>query len=578
MGFIDDARRRWFVLAGLWVALLVVGISGFVQQASADGVDRPFADTLYLTLQLATLDYDGSSGPMNWRLQVARFVAPVMAAGTVLQTASVVFREQFQRWRLRYAKDHTIVCGLGDTGSRIARGFARAGERVVAIELDPLVIAGSDATEELDVVLAGSASDPALLRTAGVERARRIVLACGSDADNVQATAVVAQLSADRTGTALRCAVRLTDAELTVLLRAADLESHGGTRIRYFNLHESAARALLSEHAPPMAAEGAPPHLMVMGLGQFGRSLVLALCQQWADLHPGEKLCPTLVDRSARGRWEALRLQHPALDDVCEPTLVDLDVEDPSADAVDGFIALLTEDPPSWVAVAFDDESFALANAVFLHQHLPWGEVPIIVRMRTEDGLGGLLAPHPDSEVAFPGVELFPFLDRTCTPATVDGGVREQLARAVHDDYLAHLPPAGERTSLQRPWDELADDQREASRRRVDGILADLAAVGCDLVPLRRWGAPQVTLDDTQVGVLAEREHGRWFAERTADGWTHGPVRDDEAKRNPLLVPWEELGEEARRSNLASAANLLPMLARNGFEAARRSGRADDPA
>ena len=36
-------------------------------------------------------DYDGSSGPMNWQLQVARFVAPVMAAGTVLQTASVVF-------------------------------------------------------------------------------------------------------------------------------------------------------------------------------------------------------------------------------------------------------------------------------------------------------------------------------------------------------------------------------------------------------------------------------------------------------------------------------------------------------
>ena len=104
MGFIDNPRHRWFALAGLWAALMALGIWGFLQQASADGVDRPFMDTLYLTLQLATLDYDGSSGPMNWQLQIARFVAPVMAMGTVLQTASVIFRDQFRRYRLRYAK------------------------------------------------------------------------------------------------------------------------------------------------------------------------------------------------------------------------------------------------------------------------------------------------------------------------------------------------------------------------------------------------------------------------------------------------------------------------------------------
>lgn len=570
MGILDNPRRRWFLLAGLWISLLVLGIGGFIQQAHSAGVHRPLLDTLYLTLQLATLDYDGSSGDMNWRLQVARFVAPVMAAGTVLQTASVVFREQFHRARLRRARDHTIVCGLGDTGSRVARSFAERGDRVVCIESDPAVAGASDVTESVDVVLAGSASDQALLKTAGVGRAARVVVACGADAQNVQVTAAVARAAGSRKGKALRVAVELADAELAVLLRAADLESHGGSRIRYFNLHESAARALLSEHGPAMAGVDPAPHLMVMGLGQFGRSLVLALCQQWADLNPGVKLCPTLVDRSARGRWEALRLQHPALDDVCEPTLVDLDVQDPTPEAVDGFTALLAEDPPAWVAVAFDDESFALANAVFLHHHLPWGQVPIVVRMRTVDGLGGLLTPHPDSEVAFPGVQLFPFLDKTCTPETIDGGVREQLARAVHDDYLAHLAPDAPQTSLTRPWNELSDADRELSRARVDGILADLESVGCDLVPLRRWGVPQVTFTDEEVERLAEREHGRWFADRTATGWTYGAVRDDARKHNPLLVPWAQLPEAARAANLDAARELVPMLARNGFEATRR--------
>lgn len=573
MGLIDNPRHRWFVLAGLWVGLLVLGIGGFIEQANADGVDRTFADTLYLTLQLATLDYDGSSGPMNWRLQVARFVAPLMAAGTVLQAASVVFRDQFHRFRLRFAHGHTVVCGLGDTGARIAAAFAAAGERVVAIEGDAAVVANSGVVDQIDVVLHGSATDPATLRAAGIERAARLVVACGQDATNVQVTSAAARLTGDRTGRALRCSVQLADADLTSLLRAADLEAHGGTRISYFNLHERASRALLADDGPDMGpfATGEPvPHLMVVGLGQFGRSLVLAMCQQWADLNPGVRFCPTLVDRSARGRWEAMRLQHPALAAICEPTLVDLDLDEPSPDEVDGFIALLDQDPPAWVTVAFDDEAMALSNAVFLHQHLPWGKVPIVVRMRTEAGLGGLLTPHPDSEVAFPGVKLFPFLDRTCTPATVDGGVREQLAEAVHEDYLAHLPPDDVVTELERPWVELSDAQRELSRLRVDGILEDLAAIGCDLVPLQRWGAPQVTLTEDEVDQLAARDHRRWLVERTEAGWTRGDVRNDERKINPLLVPWAELPADRQEANIESARNLLPMLARNGFEAARR--------
>jgi hypothetical protein len=194
----------------------------------------------------------------------------------------------------------------------------------------------------------------------------------------------------------------------------------------------------------------------------------------------------------------------------------------------------------------------------------------MVVRMQSESGLGGLLQPHPDAASALPGVELFPFLDRTCTIATADGGVREQLAEAVHEDYLAHLAADAPSSSLQRPWSELSDADRELSRKRVDGIVADLDALGLDLVPLRRWGAPDVTLTDQELSLLAARDHQRWLDDRTAAGWTYGEARDDDAKRNPLLVPWDELPDDAKAFNLATAGELLPMLARNGFEAATR--------
>ncbi|MGN6693990.1 MAG: NAD-binding protein [Aquihabitans sp.] len=567
---LSDSRKRWFVLAFLWVVIMAIGISGFIKQGSAADINRGFLDNLYLTFQLGTLDYDGSAGEMNWQLQLARFVVPLLAAGTILQTASVVFREEFRRWRLRYESGHTIICGLGETGARLASAFSESGAHVVAIEPDAAVAAGSGVAEQLDHVLIGTGTDEQLLRTAGIDRAARIVICTGDDAANVQVTQVVARVTASRARTPLRCSVQLGSASLALLLRSADLESQGGARISYFNLHERAARALLAQHGPPMTAGGPGPHLMVVGLGQFGTSLVLAVAQQWADVRPGVKLNPTLVDPSARQKWEALRLLHPALDAVCEPTLVDLDLQAPEPEEVDGFLALLAEDPPTWVAVADADETVALANTGFLHQHLPRGAVPIVVRMQSESGLGGLIQPQPGGASTLPGVELFPFLDRTCTIATVDGGVREQLAESVHEDYLAHLAPDAPASSLARPWGELSDADRELSRKRVDGIVADLDALGLDLVPLRRWGAPEVTLTDDEVDRLASLDHQRWFDDRTAAGWTYATVRDDDRKQNPLLVPWGDLPDDAKTFNLATARELLPMLARNGFEAATR--------
>ena len=44
-----DTRKRWFVLAILWAVIMVIGITGFVKQGSAEGVNRGTFDNLYLT-------------------------------------------------------------------------------------------------------------------------------------------------------------------------------------------------------------------------------------------------------------------------------------------------------------------------------------------------------------------------------------------------------------------------------------------------------------------------------------------------------------------------------------------------
>jgi hypothetical protein len=186
------------------------------------------------------------------------------------------------------------------------------------------------------------------------------------------------------------------------------------------------------------------------------------------------------------------------------------------------------------------------------------------VRTNADSGLGALVTPDDGStRVPFPGLAVFPFLDKACTPAIVEGGLREQLARAIHEDYLGR---AGAGDGLRRPWDELDDEQRESSRRAADGIIDGMDEIGFDLVPLRRWGGDDVAFEPSALDRLARREHERWMTERTAAGWTHGEVRDDQRKQNPLLVPWDELAEPAKESNRQAAQALPSMLARAGFE------------
>lgn len=573
MRWLGSARQRWWLLAAAWLALLILGIGGFIQQANDLGMSTTFLDNLYFTLQLAALDFQGESEEINWRLQIARFVAPIIAASTLLQSASVVFREQFARFRARRARHHTVVCGLGPVGTLLCGALVDDRQRVVAIEADSSAPGVATATDLGVPVIIGDPTDAAVLRSARADRATRLVAVGGSDA--VDAAIAAAARSVERgTGLApLRCAVHLTDTDLAALLRSTELTGTSGPRIEFFNLHERAASTVLAEHPLPAGADGdAPgtPHLVVMGLGQFGRNVVLTAARQHA-LAVGGRLAITLVDRLAEARYHALRMQHPALTDAVDATCIDLDLGAPTADAVDQFEDVLRHHPPSLVIVAFEDESLAWTSGLFVRNRLANSAATIVIRTSSDGGLAGLLDVAGAASARNARVATFPLVARSCSLDLIDGGVREQLARSIHEGHLARTgsATAGTAPRLHQRWPDLSDDERESSRRAADAMLEQLHAIGCEPVPMRRWGSSDRVLTDDEVDRIAATEHARWKAEREGTGWTYGPVRDDTAKHNPLLVAWADLDPTAQEQNRAGVAELSTSLARAGFEIQR---------
>ncbi|MCS6958407.1 MAG: RyR domain-containing protein, partial [Aquificaceae bacterium] len=52
--------------------------------------------------------------------------------------------------------------------------------------------------------------------------------------------------------------------------------------------------------------------------------------------------------------------------------------------------------------------------------------------------------------------------------------------------------------------------------------------------------------DPKLIEAMAEELHNLWMEEKLSQGWTYGPVRDNEKKTHPNLVPYEELPEDVK--------------------------------
>ncbi len=136
-----NAARPWrqtrWVLFGLLVAgSFVLGYAGFAVYFERDS--RSITDLLYLSMQLFVLE-SGSvpTAGAPWQLEVARWLAPATTATALLAGLMIVLREEIASLRLRFRKNHTVICGLGEKGSRLAEALLDDGWDVVGIEIDP---------------------------------------------------------------------------------------------------------------------------------------------------------------------------------------------------------------------------------------------------------------------------------------------------------------------------------------------------------------------------------------------------------------------------------------------------------
>jgi len=174
----------------LLVAVLAAGTVGYLLLGLSP------LDALYQSVTTVTTVGFREVGPPTAGFRVFTIVLVLFGVGSVLYALGVLLEslvegritERFGRRRMQRKIDtlqgHVIVCGWGRVGRAISpalRGLE--GTDVVVVDRDPARVAAAG-----DLVVEGDATDDGVLRLAGIDRARALVAALDSDADNVYVT------------------------------------------------------------------------------------------------------------------------------------------------------------------------------------------------------------------------------------------------------------------------------------------------------------------------------------------------------------------------------------------------------
>jgi hypothetical protein len=562
---------------------LLLGYIGFDKHLRAQGGPSSTLDILYRTIQLATLESGSIFGPISWELEIARWMVPFLTAYTAVLAVATLFRRQVQMMKLYFLRDHVVICGLGEMGSLLARGFRQRGYEVVAIESDEDNPHVEVCREHGGIVLIGNVVEPTLLQKAGVHRARHIVSVCGDDGVNAEVAVVARSLVERRSRGALTCSIHLVNPQLYELLREQVLEQGPSPsfRLELFNVFERGASILLSEHPAfdPNILENdlRPPHILIIGLGQLGEGLLTHAARAWHERKKGsnQKLTISVVDRRAVDKIRSLESRFSQLSNVCELTPFQIEVRGHEFEEADFLSNARGEKYLDKVYICLDDHSLGLQTALRVRHRLGQEQPPIIVRMAETSGLAKLIHGGDRTGKSFHNIHTFDLLRQTCTPDLVLAGIHELLAQTIHREYLREMQPKADEVGAGRalvPWEELPEDLKESNRQQVDHISAYLLTAGYGIKPLSDWDAAAFQFMSEEVELMARLEHNRWMEERINLGWRYGPgQKNPKDKTNPSLVEWESLPSSVKGENLRRINKLPAVLAEGGFQVYRIS-------
>ena len=198
-------QRRVFLAVGLVVFVALVAYADRSGYRDAAGDDVGLLDTFYYaTVSITTTGY-GDIIPISDRSRLlttvlvtpARVLFLILLVGTTLEFLAERTRDLYRvkRWRQRL-RDHVIICGYGTKGRSALASLQGGGterSNIVVVDADERALERAKADGL--AAIAGDAARTDVLRAAGIDQARAVIVAPHRDDASVLITLTARQLN-----------------------------------------------------------------------------------------------------------------------------------------------------------------------------------------------------------------------------------------------------------------------------------------------------------------------------------------------------------------------------------------------
>ncbi|MBU1378878.1 MAG: hypothetical protein KKE02_05245 [Alphaproteobacteria bacterium] len=538
-----SAAAPW-TLPAFAVTTVLLGLWGWLDYGYR------FDNALYRAVALFSINneiYRQAPGSADLRFLIGRWTGLLSVFGAALFALAALLREQAVVALARLVRRRVVIIGAGDIA---LKAFERA--RVGGLSSVWIGAPSLDAHRLSAFALPWPAEDLERTVQAGVADAEQILVAQDDPASSLVLAKVV-RAAAPRA----RITVVLNDASLAE--DAAAMINEPNTRV--ISAATVAARALHLSHPPFLRAREvghARIHALIVGFGQAGQAIARDLIVNGRTTYLAIPRI-TVIDPGARALEGAIRVRAPELDHCAEMVFIEGRVGtrgvEPGVDLLVRTIA--AGGPVTAVYVCRSADADNLGAAGILQSLLrisDLGEPAIFTRLRDAHTL-------TQSRSGGRGLDaLIPFGDIGAIVAASEflSEAPDAAARAFSEAYRSMLPEARRNDPANRsgrPWDELDETFRQATRDAVAHIPAKLASAGIDPALWRgRAGPPRIPRELQLFRTAAEREalaaleHERWNVQRRLDGWRWAdvPAKDELRRLHPALVPYDQLSDEVK--------------------------------
>ena len=571
---------------------VALGALGFQEYFDRSGQETTVFTCLYLSLQLFVLNSGGVIGKVPLPLEIARFLAPALTAGGIFLAIWEPFYRNYLLFRIRFWKNHLIVCGLSKKAELLIEDFIREVKgtpKIVLIDQNENHASLLNLRKKGVIILLGNATNEEELLKANLLHAKYILALTRDEKTNIQIAQQVTRLYDQHPEKIL------PDSTLQVILHVDDFYSENifkefhekavpeiaahrpaGSKLDYhvFSIFQLAATYLVDHFSPDQYVSyrddrDPPAHVLILGDTLSAEFLILEAAQMYHFANLKKTNVTVVSDDIVRIQTKMESLYPSLPETVVIRYLTHVQFFSDQCPVRCEEIAVCF--------VALDDDAKSIYFSRKLRQFI-YARVQLVKKKNhgTADTAIGdfsrppikVLLPRTTAlihifgdireEMKLMDIELMNMDHQLCNKKTIvdDRKSEDFIAQHIHYEWAKNKAAKDNLRigSMRDEWDDLKDAQKDSNRlpaRHLNIKLRYVHAKFTDQADGEDWDIESLNEDNWDR--IARMEHNRWMAEKYLTGYVYIDDVPDKTLKKVLnqtlkchsdLVPFDQLSKD----------------------------------